>query len=483
MITIVLDNSGRIPLYQQLYEYIKEEIRSGRLTEGEKLPSSRVLAEHLKISRGTVDQAFAQLAEEGYIRSRDRSGFYVLRAERRFAGGVSPNLRHDGDDPPAEQRAPRYRYDLRSSGVDTEHFPFSVWSRLLRNVLTEKGGELLKASPPQGELVLREQLCRYLYQYRRVHALPEQIVVGAGTEYLLGLLIQLLGTETVFAVEDPGYPRLNQILRNAGMQPRRIPVDGEGIRVDLLEASGADAVHVTPGHQFPTGVVLSAGRREQLLSWASAADNRFILEDDYVSEFRFSGRPVPALQGMGDPEKIVYFYTFAQSLAPSLRMAYMVLPIRLLQRWRERFSGYACSVPVFEQLTLARFMQEGYYERHLNRMKNLYKSRQQALAGVLQVPGITLGAMEGGLALMLSVDSLTLTGAPADTAQLTQLAEEAGIHLTDLSRYDHSEEPKPPRYLAGYGAYDEETLREAGRALLRAWRMNKPSINEEKDVL
>ena len=331
--------------------------------------------------------------------------------------------------------------------------------------------------------MLREQLCRYLYQYRRVHALPEQIVVGAGTEYLLGLLIQLLGTQTVFAVEDPGYPRLNQILRNAGMQPRRIPVDGEGIRVDLLEASGADAVHVTPGHQFPTGVVLSAGRREQLLSWASAADNRFILEDDYVSEFRFSGRPVPALQGMGDPEKIVYFYTFAQSLAPSLRMAYMVLPMRLLQRWRERFSGYACSVPVFEQLTLARFMQEGYYERHLNRMKNLYKSRQQALAGVLQVPGITLGAMEGGLALMLSVDSLTLTGAPADTAQLTQLAEEAGIHLTDLSRYDHSEEPKPPRYLAGYGAYDEETLREAGKALLRAWRMNKPSINEEKDVL
>ena len=316
MITPLLNSQDKKPLYEQLYEYIKEEIRSGRLAAGERLPSKRTLAAHLKVSRSTVEMAYDQLVSEGYIRARERSGYYVRQAERTFAVG-----RRVQRIVPEAEPEPDMKYDLRTSGVDTEKFPFTVWARLMRDILSEQGQELLQAGPPQGLYKLRESISRYLYEYRRVDAAPEQIVIGSGTEYLLGLLIQLLGTDQKYAVEDPGYPRVHRVLQNYGIRPELIAVDAEGLDVQSLSASGAQIVHVTPSHQFPTGVVMQADRREQLLAWAGAEPGRYILEDDYDSEFRFYGKPAPALQGMGEPARVVYFYTVAKSLAPSMRIS------------------------------------------------------------------------------------------------------------------------------------------------------------------
>ena len=461
MITPILDPGKKEPLYEQLYEFIKEEIRSGRLGEGEKLPSKRTLAAYLRVSRSTVESAYSQLADEGYIRARERSGFYVRQAERKFARKQALPEQSPPDSPKRT-----YLYDLRTSGVDTEHFPFTVWARLSREVLSEYGQELLRATHPQGMERLRICISRYLYDFRRVEADPEQIVIGAGTEYLLGLLIQLLGTEKRYAVEEPGYPRVHRILTNYGVKPAYIPVDEEGMRVEGLRQSGAQVVHVMPSHQFPTGAVLSAGRREALLQWAGEEEGRYILEDDYDSEFRFQGKPVPALQGMGAPEKVVYFYTFAKSLAPSLRIGYMVLPKSLMGAWREKFQGYSCSVPSFEQYTLCRFMEKGYYERHLNRMKTLYRGRQDALAEALDIPGFRLIGRDAGLHFMLEV-----TEESYDEEELVERAARAGVYLRGLGDYYASgaEQDGPPRLLIGYGAYDETRLREAARILRKAW--------------
>ena len=461
MITPLLNSQDKKPLYEQLYEYIKEEIRSGRLAAGERLPSKRTLAAHLKVSRSTVEMAYDQLVSEGYIRARERSGYYVRQAERTFAVG-----RRVQRIVPEAEPEPDMKYDLRTSGVDTEKFPFTVWARLMRDILSEQGQELLQAGPPQGLYKLRESISRYLYEYRRVDAAPEQIVIGSGTEYLLGLLIQLLGTDQKYAVEDPGYPRVHRVLQNYGIRPELIAVDAEGLDVQSLSASGAQIVHVTPSHQFPTGVVMQADRREQLLAWAGAEPRRYILEDDYDSEFRFYGKPAPALQGMGEPARVVYFYTFAKSLAPSMRISYMVLPWELMKKWQERFCGYSCSVPSFEQYTLQRFMEEGYYERHLNRMKTIYRSRRDAIMQALEYPGLRGIGMDAGLHFVLE------TRLGLSEAELVERAARAGVRVRGMSEYyAGGQDTAPyPRLIIGYGSYDEEALREAAGLLLQAWK-------------
>ncbi len=465
MLTPVLDRQSDTPLYVQLYEYIREEIRSGRLEGGSRLPSSRAFSAYLSVSRSTIEMAYAQLDDEGYIRSKERSGYEVLKTEIRTTPSTPKhNTMTENQDNAA------YRYDLRTSGVDSSKFPFTIWARLMRRMLLDHGGELLQSGPSQGILPLREAICEYLYQYRRVQAIPDQIVVGAGTETLLALLVQLLGMKKAYAVESPGFPRVEQILRNFGIKTVQIPVDERGLLVADLRNSNAQVAHVTPAHQFPTGAILSAGRRQELLQWASSAPERYIIEDDYDSEFRFSGSPVPSLQGMGGEDSVIYFYTFAQSLAPSLRIAYMVLPIPLVERFRAMFHGYACSVPSFEQFTLAEFLKQGYYERHLNRMRKVYRGRQQALAAALRAPGIRLGNLSGGLYLILHVDPKILCGEDLTEEELWQRCIRRGIRITGMARYGSRKKQQKPCFLVGFGSYDAETLTGIGAELIRAFQ-------------
>ena len=427
MLTPILDSNSPMPLYEQLYRHIRGEIEAGRLAAGERLPSKRTLAAHLKISVVTVEGAYNQLLAEGYLQSQPKRGFFVQAAEA-APPRVSPSPL-----PPTEEPArPTFRYNFSTSAVDTALFPFRTWGRLQKELLYASP-ELLLHGHRQGDEDLRRSLADYLHAYRGVVCNPDQIVVGAGVEYLLGLAAQLLRGRTA-AVENPGYSRSRTILVNSGVPCRCVDIDGGGLSLEGLEDSGADLCYVTPSHHFPTGVTMPVGRRSQLLRWAAAKPGRYILEDDYDAEFRFDMRPLPSLQGMAGPDgPVVYLCTFSKSLAPSIRIACMVLPPELLARYRETFGSYANTVSRFEQQTLCRFLTGGYFTRHLARLRSAYKARSAHLIQELEVAfgreNIVLQGRHTGLHLLL-----TLRDGPGEAAMVAS-ARALGIGLRGLSDY------------------------------------------------
>lgn len=454
---------GGPPLYRQLYDHLAGEILSSRLAAGERLPGKRRLAQELHVSVNTVDAAYQMLAAEGYLCARPRSGFTVCPLERldRTARPV----------PAVEEPAvPAWRFDLGTGGVDTALFPFKTWRRIQREVLAGSP-DLLNRGHPQGDEDLRAAIARYLYEYRGVTCHAGQIVVGAGIEYLLSLLARLF-VGRCFAVEDPGYPRTHRVLENNGAAVAFVPVDAQGLLPAALEESGADLACVTPSHQFPTGVTMPVGRRTALLRWAGAREGRWLIEDDYDSEFRFDGRPLPALQGLDGGERVLYIGTFSRSIAPAIRIAYMVLPLPLLARFRTEFGFYSCTVGRFEQQTLRRFLEEGHYARHLARARNAYKARRDRLIGAL---GESLGegrldvsGAHTGLHFLLRVGRTELS-----QPQLTARAAAQGVHLSGLAAYQHDPHPDPPVLVLGYGGLREEDIVPAAQALAAAWRMER----------
>ena len=301
MLTPSFDSKSKVPLYEQLYRFLRQEIESGGLAADERLPSKRSLAMDARLSVVTVETAYSQLVAEGYIRSENRRGFFVQKAAARpeQSAAVPPQPA-----PLPEVRQTECRYDFATNAVDAEFFPFSTWAKLTRAVLSRKDSTLLSAAHPQGVPELRQAIVNHLYHFRGIRVQPEQVVVGAGSEYLISLVVQLLGREGSYAVEDPGYPKTEQILSHNGANVLPIPVDQQGLRVDLLEPSGARVVHVTPSHHFPLSQVMPVSRRSALLDWAAEQPDRYIIEDDYDSEFRLSGRPIPALQGMDRQEAL-----------------------------------------------------------------------------------------------------------------------------------------------------------------------------------
>ncbi|MCI8537915.1 MAG: PLP-dependent aminotransferase family protein [Oscillospiraceae bacterium] len=465
MITAALEPGGSRPLYEQLYLHIRLEISQGRLAAGERLPSKRALASHLKISVVTVEGAYQQLLAEGYIRSEPKRGFFVQPLEP-----VTPPPQADpAPSPPPLLSAPPLRYDFTTNAVDTAIFPFSTWAKLSREVLSRRDTALLDALPPQGAPELREAIVHHLYRFRGMRVEPEQIVVGAGSEYLTTLLTQLLGRSGGWAVEDPGYPKTARILASNGVEVCPVPLDGQGLQVDALAGSGARVVHVTPSHHFPMGTVMPMGRRAALLSWAEQRPDRYIIEDDYDSEFRFSGRPIPALQGLDRRERVVYLNTFAKSLAPSLRISYLVLPPHLAEEYGRRLLFYASTVPSFEQYTLARFMEGGHFERHIARARTRYRARKAHLMAAAGEAGLLghgriLGA-DAGLHFLLQLDD------PRPEAELAQLAAQAGVGVYPLSRYYRELPPagQPPTLVMGYARLPAGDIAPACRQLAAAW--------------
>lgn len=465
MITAALEPGGDRPLYEQLYRHIRAEISQGRLAAGERLPSKRALAAHLKISVVTVEGAYQQLLAEGYIRSEPKRGFFVQTLEPAAPAPPAEPAPALPSAPPAQP----LRYDFSTSAVDTALFPFSTWARLSREVLSRRDTSLLDALPPQGAPELRSAIVRHLYHFRGMRVEPEQVVVGAGSEYLTALLVQLLGTTGSWAVEDPGYPKTARILASNGAQVHPIPLDGLGLQMDALDASGARVVHVTPSHHFPLGTVMPMGRRAALLAWAGREKNRYIIEDDYDSEFRFSGRPIPALQGLDRGESVVYLNTFAKSLAPSLRIGYLVLPPHLAEEYRRRLLFYSSTVPSFEQYTLARFMEGGHFERHIARTRTRYRARKAQLLAAAREAGLLehariLGA-DAGLHFLLELDD------PRPEETLAELAAQAGVGVYPLSRYYRESPPdgQPPTLVMGYARLPAGDIAPACRQLARAW--------------
>ena len=464
-LTLCLDPAVSTPLYQQIYESLAGQIRSGRLRCGDRLPGKRSLAGQLAVAVNTVDTAYQMLVAEGYLEARPKSGFFVLE----YAGG----LPQPPQAPPLPQEAPLApppRFNLSTGAVDTALFPFRTWGRIQKELLYA-GPELLCHGHRQGDVELRQELAAYLRSYRGVACDPGQIVVGAGVEYLLGLLAQLLrGPGCTAAVENPGYDRPRTILENNGVPCRCVDIDSSGLSPTGLEESGASLCYVTPSHHFPTSVTMPAGRRSQLLRWASARPGRYILEDDYDAEFRFDMRPLPSLQGMAGPNgPVVYLCTFSKSLAPSIRIACMVLPMPLLEHYQATFGSYANTVSRFEQQTLRRFLEEGYFTRHLARMRGAYKNRMERLVQELEAAfdreRILLQGRHTGLHLLL-----TLPDGPEEAAmEVSALA--AGVRLRGLGRYymERAEQCPTNTVVLGYASLRDEEIPTLAEALRSAW--------------
>lgn len=326
-----------------------------------------------------------------------------------------------------------YFIDFVNNSTPIENFPFETWARLLRKNMSKNKENLMIKSPSIGIYKLRCAIVDYLYQFRGISVKPEQIIIGAGTEYLYSLIIQLLGYDRKYAVEEPGYQKISYIYESNNVECLRIPLDNSGIDVDALEKSQADVVHITPSHHFPTGIVTPINRRYEILSWASKSESRYIIEDDYDSEFRLKGKPIPALQSIDSAEKVIYINTFSKSLTSTIRISYMVLPDLLMKRYNDKLGFYSCTVSNFEQYTLANFIQEGYFERHINRMRNYYRNvRDLILTNIVKREDnkkVQIMEEDSGLHFLLKVDT-KLTD-----EELINRAAEKGINISCLSQY------------------------------------------------
>ena len=451
MLTYSFENRGTDTLYEYLYKQIKNDILSGKLVADEKLPSKRMLAKNLNISTITVENAYSQLVAEGYIYSIPKSGFYVSRI---LADNMTVPLKKNISDTQNDNKDTaifdnnvsklekkqnnktvqnNYFADFVSNSTTEDAFPFGTWSKMLKAVMSENANELIVRSPSKGIYELRVEIAKYLYQFRGMSVNPEQIIIGAGTEYLYGLLIQLLGYDFCYAVEDPGYPKISRIYEAHNVKCCYITMDESGVDIAALEKSGADIVHISPSHHFPTGLVTPISRRYELLSWASKSPCRYIIEDEYDSEFRLTGKPVPTLESIDVEEKVIYINTFSKSLSSTIRISYMVLPEALMKKYDEDLSFYSCTVSNIEQCTLAKFIKEGYLEKHINRMRNYYRDLRDHILSCIKKyinpEKIVIREENSGLHFLLELDT------KYSDESLKKNAEANGIHISFLSQY------------------------------------------------
>ena len=424
MLTYELKKQPGVPLYEALYRCIRADILSGSLAPGQKLPSKRALAANLEVSKITVEGAYDQLLAEGYIRSREKVGYYVEQVER---------LHSEKNTVPEPARPERKDGDLDLTANGSTDFPFSVWSRLQREVVLDLGEKLLQPLHNQGVWELRHAIAAHLAGFRGMQVSPDHILVGAGTDFLYNLLIQLLGRDKIYAVEEPGYGKIRALYAANGVKCVSAAMDSRGVLPESLEQ--AQVLHISPSHHFPTGLVTPVGRRSELLQWAAAQPERYIIEDDYDSEFRFDAHPMPTMESLDRAGRVIYMNTFSKSLAPSIRISYMVLPPALMEQFRSKLGFYSCTVPSFEQYTLERFLSRGYFEKHINRMRKAYRTRRNQVVAALKespfAPRLTILEQDAGLHFLVKVD----TALP--DAELVKRCAAAGIRVRSLGSYYH----------------------------------------------
>lgn len=529
-----MESHGDLALYEYLYRCIRHDIAHGKVEPGQKLPSKRALAKQLGVSLITIEAAYDQLVAEGYIRSRERCGYYACdlapaakieeqgnvrfrtatetRANRRREGHasnpngpqpISQNEEHlerrtgyrpsDADFAPSlNGLAPHARNapsdapllaDFTHSTLATTMLPYSAWAKAVRRTLSdESAASLAEAASAAGSPELRSAIADHLRQYRGMDVSPGQVVIGAGSQTLYQLLVQLLGRTRRYAVEDPGYPLLTRMYEQQDAQVAHIGLDDSGIDVDALEASGASVAHIMPSHQFPTGIVTTAARRRELLNWAREG-GRYLIEDDYDSEFRMAGRPIPSLFGIDAAERVLYLNSFAKSLGAAFRMAYLVLPPQLAQRFREQLGFYANTVSPLDQLALARFIEQGHYDRHVNRLRTHARKTQDALVNALHEAfgnRIAFAGLNDGLHFIMQLES------ERDERELATAAQAAGIRIAPLSSFAGTASPSgaptgtgpqastasetsPARFILRSDSISTEEAPSVANALANAW--------------
>ena len=465
MLTYDLSKKGNQTIYEYLFQCVKQDILEGRIEAHEKLPSKRTFAKHQQISLKTVENTYEQLLVEGYLYAEEKRGYFAapivkeaMKREHEAKNKVPFHIYDEEDDT-------KYWVDFTANRAAIANFPYVTWAKTIRNVLSQKEQELLETVPFQGVFELREEIAKYLYGFRGMQVSPDQIIIGAGTEYLYGRLIQLLGREHIYAVEDPGYRNISKIYKAHQVEWKYVGIDEDGILVDELYESQASVVHVSPGHHFPTGAIMPIARRQQLLEWAESGRERYIIEDDYDSEFRFSRMPVPAIQSLNHNHRVIYMNTFSKTLAPSIRISYMVLPRKLMERYVQTMNFYSCTVSSLEQYAMAEFMKQGFFERHIHRMRGFYKKKRDALLKVLEekvdASRMTIEEKDAGNHFLLKLETSL-----SDT-ELKWMAKEEGIKLDCLSEYCFEKrEQHSHTIIVNYSDLEEEKFAKAMKLLV-----------------
>ena len=475
MLTYNLTVTGSDSLYESLYKCIKNDILQGKLCAGEKLPSKRSFAKNLGISVITVENAYGQLSDEGYIYSMPKRGFYVSDIDMVANPNTSAKTSADANlfDDSASIACSPYFADFSSNQTDSEIFPFSIWSKTVRSVLNDNQIQLMINSPCAGILPLRNAIARYLRDFRGMQVFSHQIIIGAGTEYLYGLLIQLLGKNLIYGVENPGYHKIGKICKSMDVSYSHVDLDENGVSIHELEEKKIDIIHTSPSHHFPTGIVMPVSRRYELLGWAAKKKQRYIIEDDYDSELRLSGKPFPTLQSIDVSGKVIYMNTFTKTLASTVRISYMVLPEDLAKRFYSELSFYSCTVSNFEQYTLAQFMENGSFEKHINRLRNYYQNKRDAILKELKGGSIgkyiTIQEEEAGVHFLMHIQS------DCTEAEIVEKAKAGGVKLDPLSRYyikntekheqNGQENPYENTYVMNYSSVNMENIKKVVQVL------------------
>ena len=461
MLTVELKSKDKMPLYEQLYLKIRGLITEGELAEGEKLPSERGLAANLQISRNTVTLAYEQLYAEGYVEVRPQSGYYVNKIDR-----INSEKKEEFTDIKNESvnPEPEYEYDFSPFSLCKESFPYRMWDRLYRQCMRDRGEELFNLGERQGDMKLRVAIAKYLFGYRGLSVKPENMIIGAGTGYLLQLLEHLIDEKSIIAMENPTYMQAYRIFSSLNREVYPINLDENGLKVEELKRSEAKAVYLTPSHQFPTGVVMPIKRRKEILGWA-AGEDRYIIEDDHDSEFRYKGLPIPPMKAIDTGNKVVYLGTFSRTIAPAIRIGFMVLPDGLLKVYRKKLAFLACTVPRIDQAVLTEFILGGHYERHINKARKIYKSRHDKLISSLKVFGDKVKIMGGNAGMHLMVKfKFDMTD-----EEVVSRAEKSGIKLVGLSKHRIGESPESSEacILIGYGNISEDRIEEGIKILVK----------------
>jgi len=460
-IAIHLHKDSNEPVYMQLYHYFKTEILAGKIEAGTKLPSIRYLASVLHISKNTVIDAYQQLWTEGYVESKEKSGYTVVRLPSYEYTATQKKMVHKE----RSEKDINYSLDFHYGDIDETTFPINAWKKTIKAVMEDNQYNWMMYGNKQGELILREALVGYLYRSRGIQTTADHLVITAGTEHLIRLVLSIMDKKSLcIGMEEPGYDGVRNVFKEMGLPISSIPVVEE-IGHDLSELlnSSCNLTYLTPSHQFPIGRIMPISKRIELLKWAERT-NGFILEDDYDSEFRFQGSPIPSMKAIDQHDRVIYMGTFSKAFLPSLRISYMILPNALLEKWKEqRITDSQSSSPLLQQ-ALARFIQTGDFERHIKRMRKVYERKYTILIqSIKQYMGdaVEVISEKAGLHILIRV--------PLNKEErFLAKAEKIGIKIYATKSY-YAEKKDCYPLLLGFGGLEEKEIEEGIQRLAIAW--------------
>lgn len=443
---MIIDQKSKAALYLQIYEYFKEKIVSGHFKSGDRLPSKRNLAEELGLSLNTISKAYYLLEDEGFILAVERSGYFVEQLNN-FYPKIDVN--EEVRDMKEKKRSKEILYDFSPYSIDEEKFPYYTFSKIFKEVIDTGGRDVISQSDPLGKWDFRKAISKYLNDSRSLNVKAENIVISSGMEYLYEMLFYIFSKDSVFAVENPGYDILPEMISSRGFTCKPVKVKADGVSLVDLETSGANVLTITPSHQFPTGSIMPISKRLDLLKWASSKEGRYLIEDDYDTEFRYVGRPIEPIKKLDAKDRVIYMGSFSKSLAPSMRVSYMILPDKLMEDLKVNFPFFICPVPVINQLVMTKFLGQGYFQRHLNRMRRNYKKKREALIEKLQTypQVLDISGADSGIHIVVEVKT------KKDDFEIERLCKDKGIEIYPLAAYysKNSKEKSSGKFLFGFG--------------------------------